>query len=110
MIQAKCHCPLLWNRKAVLFLNILFQDYNLWVLSLFQVCRQHLRWQERKLAWGHRNLVAKSQLYQFLITCVILVKTFKLCELVFLSVFIVFNSQIHIIVAISKGHCENQEL
>ena len=33
MIQAKCHHPLLQYRKAVLFLNILLGDYNLWILS-----------------------------------------------------------------------------
>lgn len=84
-----------------------FQDYNLWVLPLFHVCGQYLRWQERELAWDHTDPVAKPQLYLSLTTCAISVKTFKICELVFSSMFIVFNSQIQRTAAISKGPCEN---
>lgn len=65
----------------------------------------------RKECWlgGHTHLAAKAHLYQFFITCVISVKIFKLYELVFLSMYIIFYYQTQAIVAISKGHCENQE-
>ena len=54
-------------------------------------------------------LAAKPHLYHYFITCVISVKTFKLYEFVFLSIHIIFYYQTQAIVAISKGHCENQE-
>ena len=65
----------------------------------------------KKECWlaGHTHLAAKPHRYHFFITCVISVKTFKLYEFVFLSIHIIFYYQTQAIVAISKGHCENQE-